>query len=563
MSPEKRRQLITFLQATGVLEARDAARMLAEPTHVNGNVLQDLVSSGMVSFEALQEALLRVSTPANVPPADTSDPVPSVAAPEVPEHLFNERHISDQQLQEFLLDHGRLPREQLDVALRDQQHTGHPLWRSLINLQLLSPQDMMDVLRTLGTAAPESEVLEGTPPKRREREWHGLRMTSRMTAVELVNAIFEGAAHARATDIHLEPNVPQMRIRYRIDGVLFDVMAIPADLEMPVISRIKVLADMDITERRLPQDGHIAIRVVSQEYNMRVATIPTTNGEKLVLRLLNTHNVLTGLKQLGLDTDDEQRVRRLIAKPQGMILVTGPIGSGKTTSLYAALNEVDILANNIVTIEDPVEYQLPGVTQVEVDVKGGLTFASGLRAMLRQDADILMVGEIRDHETAAVAVRAALTGQQLFSTLHTVGAPSAITTLENFGIQPYLVASALNGVVAQRLVRCVCPMCRRWYTPSKAVLQQVGLPHDRQDYRFAYGVGCETCYYTGYMGRTGLFEVLRVSDTIKHMIIGRADESALQAMAIQEGMHTLAQSGIKKILQGVTTPQEVMREVFL
>lgn len=563
MSPEKHRQLIAFLQEAGVLTAQDAAKMLEGQAHVDGNLLQELVSSGMVSFEALQEALLRVSIPARVSPVTTSDAVPFVAVPEVPEHLFDERHIDDRQLQEFLLDHGRLPREQLDAALREQRHTGHPLWRTLINAQLLSPQDMMDILRTIGTVAPESEAPGEALPKRREREWQGVRITSRTTAVELVNVIFEGAARARATDIHLEPNTPQMRVRYRIDGVLFDVMAIPAELEMPVISRIKVLADMDITERRLPQDGHIAIQVAGQEYNMRVATIPTTNGEKLVLRLLSTQNVLTGLKQLGLDADDEQRVRSLIAKPQGMILVTGPIGSGKTTSLYAALNEVDILANNIVTIEDPVEYQLPGVTQVEVDVKAGLTFASGLRAMLRQDADILMVGEIRDHETAAVAVRAALTGQQLFSTLHTVDAPSAITTLENLGIQPYLVASALNGVIAQRLVRCVCPMCRRWYMPSKAVLQQVGLPPEHQECRFAYGVGCETCYYTGYMGRTGLFEVLRVSDTIKYMIIERADERSLQAAAIQEGMHTLAQSGIKKILQGVTTPQEVMREVFL
>jgi len=294
-----------------------------------------------------------------------------------------------------------------------------------------------------------------------------------------------------------------------------------------------------------------------------------------VLRLLMKSNVLTGLKQLGLEADDEQRLRSLIAKPQGMILVTGPIGSGKTTTLYAALNEVNILTSNIITIEDPVEYQLTGINQVEVDTKIGLTFVSGLRSILRQDADILMVGEVRDMETATVAVRAALTGQQLFSTLHTIDAPSAITTLGNFGIQPYLIASALSGVVAQRLVRRVCPECRRWYTPSPTVLRQLGLvpgqqegpsgpaPTQSRPWQFAYGVGCEACYYTGYLGRTGLFEILRVSDTLRHLITDRASEQAIKAAAVREGMHTLQQSGITKIVQGATTPPEVMREVYL
>jgi type II secretory ATPase GspE/PulE/Tfp pilus assembly ATPase PilB-like protein len=341
------------------------------------------------------------------------------------------------------------------------------------------------------------------------------------------------------------------------------VLTVPQPLETSIISRIKVLADMNITERRLPQDGRLSFRLDDQEYNMRVATIPTTYGEKLVLRLLIKSNVLTGLKQLGLEPDDEQHLRSLIAKPQGMILVTGPIGSGKTTTLYAALNEVNILTNNIVTIEDPVEYQLTGINQVEVDTKIGLTFVSGLRSILRQDADILMVGEIRDVETATVAVRAALTGQQLFSTLHTVDAPSAITTLGNFGIQPYLIASALSGVVAQRLVRRICSACRRWYTPSPAVLRHLGLKPGHREWQFAYGTGCEACYYTGYLGRTGLFEIVRVSETVRHMIIARESEHALKTAAIREGMHTLQQSGITKVIQGVTTPQEVMREVYL
>jgi len=381
--------------------------------------------------------------------------------------------------------------------------------------------------------------------------------------VQLVNTILEGAVRAGATDIHIEPHTPRMRVRYRIDGLLFDVLTVPQALEMPIISRLKILADMNITERRLPQDGRIAIRLVDQEYNLRVATIPTVHGEKLVLRLLVKSNVLTGLKQLGLEPEDEQRLRSLIAKPQGMILATGPIGSGKTTTLYAALNEVNVLTRNIITIEDPVEYQLVGINQLEVDTKIGLTFATGLRSILRQDVDIMMVGEIRDIETATVAVRAALTGQQLFSTLHTIDTLSAITTLENFGIQPYLLSSALSGVIAQRLVRRICEACKRWYIPNPAVLRQLGLPTTAAEVCFAYGAGCPACHHTGYHGRTGLFEILLIHETLRRLIMERASEQELQAVAIREGMSTLQQSGLKKILQGITTPQEVMREVYL
>jgi type II secretory ATPase GspE/PulE/Tfp pilus assembly ATPase PilB-like protein len=564
MQSDKNRQLVALLQDAGVLAVYEVEKALAEQPHANGNLLQTLLASGALSFEALQEALLwygqsAVAAPPT-PEGFTASPTP---ASEEAEGAFAEQHIDEQQLQTFLLTRGRLTREQLDGALVEQQHTGHPLWRTLINLQLLTPQDMMEVLLALATESEGSTASPVSHLSRREREWHTLQVDATTTAVQLVNAILAGAVRARATDIHIEPQTPRMRVRYRIDGMLFDVMAVPSVLEMSVISRLKILADMDITERRLPQDGHITTEIAGQEYHMRVATIPTKHGEKLVLRLLSKSNVLTGLKQLGLEPEDERCLRRLIAKPQGMILVTGPIGSGKTTTLYAALNEVNILTSNIVTIEDPVEYQLAGINQVEVDTKAGLTFASGLRSILRQDANILMVGEIRDVETATVAVRAALTGQQLFSTLHTIDAPSAITTLEHFGIQPYLIASALSGVVAQRLVRRVCMACRRWYTPSPAVLKQLGLSPGQQEYRFAYGVGCEECYHTGYLGRTGLFEILLVSDTLRHLIVEQAGEQQLQVAARREGMSTLAQGGVKKILQGITTPQEVMREVFL
>jgi type II secretory ATPase GspE/PulE/Tfp pilus assembly ATPase PilB-like protein len=575
MQPGTAQQVVALLQAAGALTPEVAVQALVQAQHTDGILLQTLITSGVLSFADLQEVLLLYGQLADVEAPTTTAPLmaPDVTAAGV-ERTVDEYRIDDLQLQPFLLKSGRLTQEQLDTALQAQQHTGHPLWRTVINLGLLTPQEMTEIIKaqgppvqgrpTNGAVAESPEPGQAAIPQSyRDAVRRVIEVDDTTTAVQIVNAIFAGAIEARATDIHIEPQVPRMRVRYRIDGMLFDVLTVPQPLETSLISRIKVLADMNITERRLPQDGRLSCYLDGQEYNMRVATIPTAYGEKLVLRLLIKSNVLTGLKQLGLEPDDEQHLRSLIAKPQGMILVTGPIGSGKTTTLYAALNEVNILTNNIVTIEDPVEYQLTGINQVEVDTKIGLTFASGLRSILRQDADILMVGEIRDVETATVAVRAALTGQQVFSTLHTVDAPSAITTLGNFGIQPYLIASALSGVVAQRLVRRICSVCRQWYTPSPAILRHLGLKPGQREWQFAYGTGCETCYYTGYLGRTGLFEILRVSETVRHMIIVQESEHALKTAAIREGMHTLQQSGITKIIQGVTTPQEVMREVYL
>jgi len=576
MQPGTAQQVVALLQAAGALTPEAAAHALVQEQHTNGTpLLQTLITSGVLSFTDLQEVLLLYGQLADGDALTTTAPLIAleVTAAGV-ERTVDEYRIDDLQLQPFLLKSGRLTQEQLDTALQAQRHTGHPLWRTVINLGLLTPQEMTAIIKAQGppvqgrpTNGAMGESPEpgqaAVPQSSHDAVQRVIEVDDTATAVQIVNAIFAGAIQARATDIHIEPQVPRMRVRYRIDGMLFDVLMVPQPLETSIISRIKVLADMNITERRLPQDGRLSFHLDGQEYNMRVATIPTAYGEKLVLRLLIKSHVLTGLKQLGLEPDNEQHLRSLIAKPQGMILVTGPIGSGKTTTLYAALNEVNILTNNIVTIEDPVEYQLTGINQVEVDTKIGLTFANGLRSILRQDADILMVGEIRDVETATVAVRAALTGQQLFSTLHTIDAPSAITTLGNFGIQPYLLASALSGVIAQRLVRRICPECRRWYTPSPALLRHLGLKPGQREWQFAYGTGCAACYYTGYLGRTGLFEILRVSETVRHMIIARESEHALKTAALREGMHTLQQSGVTKIIQGVTTPQEVMREVYL
>ncbi len=386
--------------------------------------------------------------------------------------------------------------------------------------------------------------------------------TDERSIVKLVTAIIEGAINGNATDIHLEPQAnEELRARYRIDGLLHDVLTISKQAHPMVISRIKVLADMDITERRQAQDGHITMSFGNVEYYMRIGTLPTKLGERLVIRLLNERRVLTGLKQLGFEADDLRLVEQFIAMPYGMILVTGPVGSGKTTTLYAALNEINILTKSLITIEDPVEYQLPGITQVEVDPKIGLTFAAGLRAILRQDPNTLMVGEIRDPETASVAIRAALTGQQLFSTLHTQDAAGAITTLSYLGAQPFWIASALVGVIAQRLVRTICPHCKERYRPEPRLLKLLQLEQDAA-MEFTHGNGCEKCFHSGYFGRTGIFEVMNVNEALREQIVKQIPEAALKEQAIFQGMHTLKTSGIQKIKRGETTVEETLRVIL-
>lgn len=384
-----------------------------------------------------------------------------------------------------------------------------------------------------------------------------------MSTVKLVTSLIEGAINANATDIHLEPLTnEELRVRYRVDGMLHDIMKIPKQTHSMVISRIKVLADMDITERRQAQDGHITMKIAGTEYYMRIGTLPTKLGERLVLRLLDERRVITGIKQLGLELRDLQHIEEFISTPYGMILVTGPVGSGKTTTLYSALNEINILTKSIITIENPVEYQLPGISQVEVDARTGLTFAAGLRAVLRQDPNTLMVGEIRDPETASVAVRAALTGQQLFSTLHTQDAAGAVTTLSYLGVQPFWIASALIGVIAQRLVRKICPYCKEPYSPDSRLLRFLNLEKEAEYTQFYHGKGCEQCFHSGYLGRTGVFEVMKVEEHLRELIVGQVSEAELKQEAIKRGMNTLRASGIKKIIRGETTLEETLRVIL-
>lgn len=380
------------------------------------------------------------------------------------------------------------------------------------------------------------------------------------STVRMVSNIIEGAVHARATDIHVESQESGLRVRYRIDGMLYDIMRIPGDLAAATISRMKVLGNMDITERRRPQDGHISVTVDRDRINLRVSTLPTQFGEKVVLRVLDYATVVRGLSQLGMTDQELERFKGLIARPHGMVLVTGPMGSGKTTTLYAALEEVNSPNRNIVTIEDPIEYQLPGVNQVQVDGKVNLSFATGLRAILRQDANVLMVGEIRDQETALVAGRAASTGHLILSTLHTNSAVGAITTLRNLGLPSYVIANTLICVVAQRLLRVVCPECaeKRRISKSEAVLLGLGEGSRRTVLR---AVGCEKCYHTGYAGRTGVYEILENTTKIAALIADEKGESDILKAAASQHHNTLIEAAARKVLDRTTTPEEVFRTI--
>ena len=382
------------------------------------------------------------------------------------------------------------------------------------------------------------------------------REASGVPVVKFVSTIIEGAVNSGATDIHLDPQDPEMRVRYRIDGILHDVMSIPHEAENAVVSRIKIMSDMDITETRHPQDGHISLEVGDQAFDIRVATLPTFLGERVVLRLLDQSTVLSGIKDLGLEPEDEKKLRNIIDQAYGMVLVTGPTGSGKTTTLYAALNQKNVITDSIVTLEDPVEYQLSGINQVQIDSNIELTFASTLRAALRQDIDVLLVGEIRDADTARTGIRAAMTGHLVFSTLHTNDALEALSTLRNMGIPSYLIASALTAVIGQRLVRKICSNCRTQYKPGKALLKAIGLPETTKIlYR---GEGCDLCYHTGCKGRTGIFEIIEVTPSIRRMI---AMDESTEKIAEAAKLKILADRCRIKVKDGLVAPEEFLRTI--
>lgn len=394
------------------------------------------------------------------------------------------------------------------------------------------------------------------------------RVAEEAPIVRIANTIIQQAVKERASDIHVEPQERGVRIRYRIDGVLHEIMTLPKYIQAPLISRYKIMAEMNIAERRLPQDGRIPIRVEGKDYDLRVSSIPvhlsSGMGEKIVMRILDKTSILIGLEKLGFTPEVQAQLEELVIQPNGMVLSTGPTGSGKTTTQYSVLHKLNSIEKNIITIEDPVEYQLPGISQVQVNRKAGLTFANALRSFLRQDPDIIMVGEMRDLETAEIAIEASLTGHLVLTTLHTNDAPSAVIRMIDMGVEPYLISATVIGVLAQRLARRLCPHCKEPYEVPAADLRRFGFrpEHPEQMVTLWRGRGCESCRYTGFRGRIGIFELMRVNDEIAELIVRRAPLADIRDAAKANGMHELREDGLLKVLEGVTTPDEVMRVVF-
>ena len=386
-----------------------------------------------------------------------------------------------------------------------------------------------------------------------------LDATDEAPIIRLVNSVLFQAVRQRASDIHFESFERGLVVRYRIDGVLYPILTPPKHLQSSIIARLKIMAGLNIAEKRLPQDGRFAIRTAGKDVDLRVSVLPTSHGERVVLRLLEKENRLLNLNEMGFSPERLHTIQQLIRLTHGILLVTGPTGSGKTTTLYAALSEINAPDKNIITVEDPVEYQLLGIGQMQVNPKINLTFAAGLRSILRQDPDVIMIGEIRDRETAEIAIHASLTGHLVFSTLHTNDAASAATRLIDMGIEPFLVASSVVAVLAQRLIRKVCPDCKQAYQPDDEELIRLGVVPGKNKPTFYRGTGCPACTQTGYRGRTGIHELLVLDDEIRRLIGNKADAAVIRQAAVAHGMVLLKEEAAEKIFAGITTTEEVMR----
>jgi len=413
---------------------------------------------------------------------------------------------------------------------------------------------------TAGEVFSEEEDLAGISREIEESTKDLLDMTDEAPIIRLVNSILAQAVKERVSDIHIEPFEKYLSVRFRKDGILREVLRPPKRFQASIASRVKIMGNLNIAEKRLPQDGRIRRVVAGKEIDIRLSTVPTTFGERLVLRILDRSSTLLQLPELGMTGEMLDVMEDLITRPHGIILVTGPTGSGKTTTLYAALSRINTPDKNILTVEDPVEYQITGIGQMQVNPKIDFTFANGLRAILRQDPDVILIGEIRDVETAEIAVQASLTGHLVFSTLHTNDAASAFTRLMDMGVEPFLIASSILATIAQRLVRVVCRECRVPYTPSATELKSLGLDRiEPGDTFFRAGPGCPACLGTGYAGRQAIYEMLLVHDSIRDLVMARAESNVIKKKAMQLGMKTLRQDGVLKVRRGVTTAEEVMR----
>lgn len=419
--------------------------------------------------------------------------------------------------------------------------------------QSANAADMIGSITMTGDGEGDLRSLE-------ESERDLLDLANEAPIIKLINLVITGAVKERASDIHIEPFEREVRVRYRIDGVLYEKFTVPRSQQAAVVSRVKIMANLNIAEHRLPQDGRIKIKLSGKEIDIRVSIIPIAHGERVVMRILEKGNFLFSLEQLGMDARDHEHMDKLIKASHGIILVTGPTGSGKSTTLYAALQRVNSPDKNIITVEDPIEYQIAGISQIQVRPKIGLTFAAGLRSILRQDPDIVLVGEIRDTETAEMAVQASLTGHLVFSTLHTNDSAGAITRLVNMGIEPFLVTSSTIAIQAQRLVRKLCDHCKQSYHPEPESLVEIGLRRDEPLAKSLFvAQGCAKCSNRGYFGRRGIFELLVMTPVIQEMALRGSDSNQIKREARKYGMRTLREDGAQKVLRGITTIEEILR----
>ncbi|HEY7516802.1 MAG TPA: type II secretion system ATPase GspE [Methylomirabilota bacterium] len=552
------RLLGEILVAEGLTSPDAVERALARQRTSGELIGQALVALGVVTQEEVLRALA------------VQQDLPFLSRDEMPSALPVLKNLSAKYLRTYAVCPVSVEGGLMTVATSDprnpvvlddlRQTTG-------LNVKLVvsSPEAITEAIdRTYdgANASALQRIVEGMDEERGgegdEDVSHLRDMAFEAPVVRLVNLLVENAITAEASDIHIEPFEDTLRIRYRIDGLLYDQEAPPRRLQAAVTSRVKIMAEMNIAERRLPQDGRIRVNLHGTRVDIRVSTIPTVHGESIVMRLLQRSSVFLPLDKLGFPADTLKRFESLIKRPHGIILVTGPTGSGKTTTLYGALDKINSPDRKIITIEDPVEYQLKGVNQIPVKPKIGLTFATGLRHIVRQDPDVILVGEIRDLETAEIAIQASLTGHLVFSTLHTNDAPAAITRLQDMGVEPYLVASVLEAVLAQRLVRRICGACRVQDTPSAADLDALGVtaPPGTRLFR---GKGCEECRGTGYRGRMGIYELFPITEDARSLVLRRAAARDIRQYAISAGMVTLRMDGWRRACEGLTTVEEILR----
>lgn len=435
-----------------------------------------------------------------------------------------------------------------------------------LELFLSSEKDIMEAIEQyFGGNVQMSTIMEGMRKEEAESEGvelqedvHHLRdMAFEAPIVKLVNMLITRAVESRASDIHIEPFENNVKVRYRIDGTLSELEPLPKRIQAATISRVKIMSGLNIAERRLPQDGRIRLRVSGRDIDLRVSTMPTIYGESIVMRILDRSSVMIVLEQLGFPENTLEKYKNLITTPYGMLLVTGPTGSGKTTTLYASLSTLNSCDKKIITIEDPIEYEIEGINQIHVKPNIGLTFANGLRHIVRQDPDIIMVGEIRDIETAEIAINSALTGHLVFSTLHTNDASGAVTRLLNMGIENFLVSSSLIGVLAQRLVRVICPSCKELFMPPQEIVEKLELSETRIE--TYHGAGCENCRHTGYKGRAGIFELMEVTEEIRQLVLEKTSSDIIRQKATSHGMQILRECGWQKVREGITSIEEVLR----